>query len=105
MPRIACEAIPGDPTAGELLSSILDAAGAGSSTFDLCQCCLDDLGGDGAEWPSPTDEPSLRPYHGEDGLAAEGRLVICSGLEHPDYADDEYTCTLCAEPLDEVLDA
>lgn len=99
MPRIAR-----DPVDSDAYDALCDA---GSSTFDLCADCYDDIGGDGAPWPH---NPELAAYNGEPDAALVGGYEVTGELEHPNYDDEAtlgepYHCAICDRTLMEVNDA
>lgn len=68
------------------------SVGEGSSTWDVCSHCNDDLLRD----PHMYD-PELKPYGFEepDGDDGRGGEVV-----HPSYDEDiNYECAICGEPL------
>ena len=79
----------------------------GSSTFDVCADCYDDLGGDGAPWPE--DEPELAPYNDEPDPEKVGGYVVTGDLDHPDYDEEAamgepYRCAVCGAVLEDEAD-
>lgn len=66
--------------------------GNGSSTFDICKQCADELKSD----PHAFDD-KLKPYNG-DPPGDEGREGDC---DHPLYQDEDYGCEVCKKSLTE----
>ena len=56
-----------------------------SSTVDVCKKCSDYLG---------TGRPFPEPYGPKEPIG-----IMEDGIDHPDYADEEYHCFLCDSPL------
>lgn len=87
--RIARE--PADTaTEGQRVAFAEALEGNGSSTFDVCEDCLSNHGGDGAPWPG---HPELKPYNGD----AEDVPCMIMVTEPPSYNDEpgEYVCAVC----------
>ena len=63
-------------------------SGNGSSTFDVCHRCAEDVRG-----LTPAEAGfSLNDRHEPQGF-------LDGAVEHPDYEDDEYLCAVCGKTL------
>lgn len=81
---------------GEAVDEWCNRTGNGSSTWDVCITCYEEL-----DLENGTDlvNDKLEPYNGDpDGEMRGGNV------EHPDFGDDlcsDYRCMVCGKPLTE----
>jgi len=80
MPRVA--------NSGSNVDEWCNRSGNGSSTHDLCKWCAGTL----ERNPHGLD---LRPYNG-DPVGTEG---WSGDVDHPEYAECDYTCEVCGKKL------
>lgn len=75
---------------GENVNEFCDRTGEGSSTFDLCKDCGEELENDPMAFVD-----DLKPYNGDPvGDAGHG-----FGADHPPYEGEEYQCEVCDKRL------
>lgn len=79
---------------GEAISKYCEESGNGSSNYDLCASCYEEVMADPESYLD-----DFEPYNGEPkptGFEGEG--------EHPPYDECDYDCELCKTPLTEEDD-
>ena len=88
MPRMEIE--PADEST-EVAFKLWQKKGDGSTTFDVCQTCADEV--DGLSLRDISDK--LKPKNGEPS----GSYCLTGEVEHPPYEDEEYFCEICGQKL------
>lgn len=81
---------------GKNIDKFCRETGDGSSTYDVCRDCHNDLVNDPHCYDDELGVYNGEPDEPEDGWGGE--------VEHPDYVDEDYRCAVCNELLTEEDD-